>query len=131
MNISGWSIPAAGSLQDTSTLTFTKVENVYDRTGTIGGNASAGQRDMCVRCHSSFAYGNARPTAQTHGPYPGGSAPQGSGPTPATDIAAEFNPNNASHHAVYARGKNQPIQANYGNTSSTLCQLLQCVLAEI
>jgi hypothetical protein len=31
--------------------------------------------------------------------------------TRATDISKEFNPNNMAHHAVYARGKNQPIVA--------------------
>jgi hypothetical protein len=31
-------------------------------------------------------------------------------PVRSTDTAAEFNPNNVAHHAVYARGNNQPIQ---------------------
>ena len=100
-----------------------KVDNVYDRTGANGGSAATGQRDLCVRCHSYYAFGNSPATTNTYGPKPkgtsgtGGAASTG-GPTSGTDVTTEFNPNNASHHAVFARGKNQPITAT-GSTTGT------------
>jgi len=94
---------ANGALVSGINLALIKIENVFDNTGTIGGNANAGQRDLCVRCHSYYSYGTATPMT------PSGNA-DGSA-VRSTDTAAEFNPNNVAHHAVYARGNNQPIKA--------------------
>ena len=78
---------------------------------------------MCIKCHSSYAYGSNPPstpsgTPNVPPPYlvyggvgwvstefsntPGAAVPQ-------SDLADQFNPNNLSHHAVFARGKNQPM----------------------
>ncbi len=50
------------------------------------------QYQLCFKCHSSFKFGD-QPPYDAFGKM-------------MTDIAKEFNPNNASHHAVVAPGKN-------------------------
>ncbi len=50
------------------------------------------QYQLCFKCHSSFKFGDS-PPYDAFGKM-------------MTDIAKEFNPNNASHHAVVAPGKN-------------------------
>lgn len=69
------------------------------------------QRDLCMKCHSYYGFLNAPPTS----PSPMGTV---NTVTPASDIAEEANPNNLAHHAIYARGKNQPITAT-GSTTAT------------
>lgn len=80
-----------------STYTYTKV---YD---------SPYQRDLCMKCHSYYGFLNAPPSNIS-----------GWGTIntirPATDIAEEANPYNLSHHAIYDRGKNQPLTAT-GSTA--------------
>ncbi len=74
--------------------TYTKVAN------------AANQRDVCMKCHSYYAFGNTDyPALVSGGPSRGNFTWEGTG----TDIALEFNPNNLAHHAVYAVGKNQPL----------------------
>ena len=64
------------------------------------------QGQICVKCHSAYAYGASPPNT-----------PSGAGnslaatwvntagaATAQSDIASQFNPNNLSHHAVFARG---------------------------
>lgn len=98
--------PATGFNNMTTPFGYGMIENVFDNAGTLGGSPSAGQRDLCVKCHSSFSFGTATPAT------PSGNA--AGAPARSTDVAKEFNPNNLAHHAVYARGKNQPLVA--GNT---------------
>jgi hypothetical protein len=104
----GWRTPK-GFGNITGALGVRVIENVFDNMSSTGlrGSTIAGQRDLCVRCHSSFAYGNATPMTPSGGP---GTA---SNPSNArsTDIMKEFNPANQAHHAVYSRGRNQPITA--------------------
>ncbi len=82
-----------------STYTYTKV---YD---------SPYQRDLCMKCHSYYGFLNAPPSSVS-----------GIGTIntmrPATDIAEEANPFNLGHHAIYDRGKNQPLWAS-GSTAIT------------
>ncbi len=54
------------------------------------------QYQLCLKCHSSYAFGFSPP------PEPNGTP----GYDSLTDQAKEFNPNNASHHAVVGPGKN-------------------------
>jgi predicted CXXCH cytochrome family protein len=54
------------------------------------------QHQLCLKCHSYYAFG-ASPPADPYGIIPGGLN---------TDQAQEFNPNNASYHPVAAPGKN-------------------------
>lgn len=86
------------------TNVFTNVTWTTSVTGPVEGN-------LCIRCHSSFAYG----TAYTSMPNTPSGAP-GTSWTAANatamvqgDKANEFNPNNLSHHAVFAPGRNQPM----------------------
>ncbi len=53
------------------------------------------QYELCIKCHSSYSWGNTPPT-------PAGSITQ-------TDTAVEFNPNNPSYHAVVG-----PSKTNFG-----------------
>ncbi|WP_279342400.1 CxxxxCH/CxxCH domain-containing protein [Geotalea sp. SG265] len=105
---------ANGGFVDTANLTYKKIENVFDNLSStgLGGSTIAGQRDLCIRCHSSYAFGTATPMT------PSGDA-KSNVVARSTDVAAEFNPNNVAHHAVYARGNNQPVKMNYGNTSAS------------
>ena len=98
----------SGTMPTIPLANFKKIENVFDNLSTTGlrGATKAGQRDLCVRCHSSYAFGTAAPMT------PSGwwtSTYNVVGPGRSTDTAAEFNPQNVAHHAVYARGNNQPI----------------------
>jgi hypothetical protein len=104
----GWRTPKSfGNM--TGAATVQVIENVFDSNGStgLGGAPTAGQRDLCVRCHSSFAYGTATPMTPSAGPGTAATAP----PARSTDIMKEFNPANQAHHAVYSRGRNQPIIA--------------------
>jgi hypothetical protein len=118
VGVTNWTTPGTtahnANLPATDTLTYTKVENIFDTEGTRGGSANAGQRDLCVKCHSYYSYGSAAPATPSGKPNAATIVPATS-----TDSLAEFNPNNLAHHAVYDRGRNQPIKANYGNTSTT------------
>ena len=101
----GWRpAPAYGNMTGVSGVR--KIENVFDNISSTGlrGSTIAGQRDLCVRCHSSFAYGSVTPMTPSGGPAANSNARS-------TDVLDEFNPNNPAHHAVYARGRNQPIMA--------------------
>jgi len=106
---------AAGTLQNTSQLSYVKVENVYDISGSRGGNPNTKQRDLCVKCHSFYSYGTAFPTTPSGVPF----STTASANAPSTDVLQEFSPNNVAHHAVFARGNNQPITANGDSTSAT------------
>jgi predicted CxxxxCH...CXXCH cytochrome family protein len=103
--VTGWRAPtlAPGFNNLTTPSAFRKIENIFDNVSSTGlrGSTIAGQRDLCVKCHSSYAYGTTTP--MTPSGNADGSIVRG------TDVAKEFNPNNLSHHAVYARGNNQPI----------------------
>ncbi|MCF6281000.1 MAG: hypothetical protein L3J28_02135 [Candidatus Polarisedimenticolaceae bacterium] len=62
------------------------------------------QYQLCMKCHSSYAFGFSPP------PEPEGTP----GYDSLTDQAKEFNPNNASHHAVVGPGKNDFIMTVSG-----------------
>jgi hypothetical protein len=80
------------------------------------------QGQICIKCHSAYAYG----TTLANYPLSPSGLPNSSGGTyPPTagsltmhesDVANDFNPNNLGYHPIFARGKNQPIRANYNNT---------------
>lgn len=83
-------------------------------------NAATVQGQICIKCHSAYAYGASPPNT-----------PSGRGNSTATtwvntagaataqsDIADQFNPNNLAHHAVFARGKNQPLVSSDATTST-------------
>jgi predicted CxxxxCH...CXXCH cytochrome family protein len=83
---------------------------------------STTQGQICIKCHSAYAYGSTPPTTPSGLPN---SATAAWGNTVGAltlkqgDKANEFNPNNLAHHAVFARGKNQPVRANFANTGLT------------
>ncbi len=65
------------------------------------------QYELCLKCHSSWAYGASPPIT------PSGGFPQ-------TDQSAEFNPANASYHPITAIGKNSFIQGDGTSYASSL-----------
>jgi predicted CXXCH cytochrome family protein len=67
------------------------------------------QHQLCLKCHSYYAFG-ATPPADPYGIIAGGIN---------TDQAKEFNPNNASYHPVVAPGKN-PFNDGVNNYASSL-----------
>ncbi len=69
------------------------------------------ERDLCMKCHSYYGFLSAPPTT----PSLFGTV---NTIMPASDIAEEANPDNLAHHAIFARGKNQPITAT-GSTTAT------------
>ncbi len=64
------------------------------------------QYQLCMKCHSSFAFGFSPPPEPNSTP----------GYDSLTDQAKEFNPNNASHHAVVGPGKNNFLMTVGGIT---------------
>lgn len=101
-----------GQLVPTQNLTYKKIENVFDNisaTG-LGGSTIAGQRDLCVKCHGYYSYGLSATAPMTPSGNPNVTVAR------STDSVAEFNPSNVAHHAVYARGNNQPIKKGIGQT---------------
>jgi predicted CxxxxCH...CXXCH cytochrome family protein len=107
-----------GTLTSVPLANFKKIENVFDNVSStgLGGSTVAGQRDLCIRCHSNYAYGTATPVTPSGGWT---STYNTAGPARSTDVAAEFNPQNVAHHAVYARGNNQPITATGQTAGAT------------
>jgi hypothetical protein len=78
------------------------------------------QGQICIKCHSAYAYGTNPPNTPSGLPTStqdvwdnnvGGSVTQG-------DKANEFNPNNLGYHPIFALGKNQPITPT-GDTNGT------------
>lgn len=65
------------------------------------------QYELCLKCHSSWAYGASPPIT------PSGGFPQ-------TDQSAEFNPANASYHPITAIGKNPFVQGGGTSYASSL-----------
>lgn len=82
-------VPTAGT-ELLSTPTYTRVEPITK------------EYQLCLKCHSSYAYGASPPNQITN---PG---------VPQTDQGKEFNPFNYSHHPVTGTTwKNPTIRANY------------------
>lgn len=70
--------------------------------------ASPVEGNLCIRCHSSFAYGATLPNTPSGAPGTSWTAASAT-LLKQGDKANEFNPNNLAHHAVFAPGRNQPI----------------------
>lgn len=122
VRVTGFTAPTLGTLAAGSSLTYTKYENVADRSGAFGGYSSnkngqqgIGQKDLCLKCHSYYSYKAALPSTVSQMIY----STSKYRPVPESDTSTEFNPYNVAHHAVFARGNNQPIRANYGSTTLT------------
>ena len=81
-----------GNWQDV--ITYTGIESVTE------------QYQLCLKCHSSYKFGN-NPPFDSHGMMGGDGK--------LTDQAREFNPNNASYHPVAGAGKNDFIAEGYNN----------------
>jgi len=83
-------------------------------------NSATVQGQICIKCHSAFAYGATPPnTPSGAGNSTTGAWVDTAGPaTLQSDIANQFNPNNLAHHAVFARGKNQPLVSSDATTST-------------
>ncbi|MHB8868215.1 MAG: cytochrome c3 family protein [Thermoleophilia bacterium] len=85
-----------------STWTWTAANRVYPATA---------EYQLCLKCHSAAAYG-ATPPARTQNNTRGTSYwPI----TTYTDQAKEFNPNNASYHAVWGNSKASATYGSYVN----------------
>ena len=125
--VTGWrtAAPTAGFNNMTTPLAYRVIENIFDNISTNGlrGSPNAGQRDLCVKCHSSYSFGTVTPTT------PSGNA--SGAPARSTDVAKEFNPNNLAHHAVYARGQNQPLVAGTtGRKAGTVTSATATVITD-
>jgi hypothetical protein len=80
---------------------------------------------VCLKCHSSFAYGTTLanfPNAPSGQP----NVPDGTGQAWSdtvgvamrqSDLAGDANPGNAGHHAIFARGRNQPMVSSAATAS--------------
>lgn len=69
------------------------------------------QHQLCLKCHSYYAFGN-NPPLEPYGLMGGDGL--------MTDQAKEFNPNNASYHPVVAPGKNDFIAFDGADYSAAL-----------
>lgn len=80
---------------------------------------------VCLKCHSSFAYGTtlanfpASPSGQPNVPDGTGQAWSNTVGVAMrqSDIASDANPANVGHHALLARGRNQPMVSSASATS--------------
>lgn len=77
---------------------------------------------ICIKCHSAYAYGTTPPNSPSG--QPTGSATLASNTASGIamkegDKANEVSTNNLGYHPIFARGMNQPVRANYGNTALT------------
>ncbi|MEE9542713.1 MAG: cytochrome c3 family protein [Thermodesulfobacteriota bacterium] len=103
--LGGWGVkpnsdtwPAAETSIDQSTG-----YTVVDLDATTQPDLDIREGYMCMKCHSSYAYG----TIDTDRP----DVPSGNGLGNAaieSDLSLDFNPNNFGYHPVFAVGKNQP-----------------------
>jgi predicted CxxxxCH...CXXCH cytochrome family protein len=103
--VSSWTKPIGSEMTqaELANLDWGKIENIFDKKPPYqeGGSGWALQADLCIRCHSYFSFKESLPVS------PSGHA-DGS-PALETDVVSDFNPKNEAHHAVYARGQNQPL----------------------
>jgi hypothetical protein len=69
------------------------------------------QAYVCIKCHSGFAYGTAPPNSPSGQPNSTSSAWSNTAGVAMleSDISMDANPNNLGHHAIFARGNNQPM----------------------
>ncbi len=112
--IGGWGVkpnldtwPAAGTSIDQSTG-----YTVVDLDTIIQPDLDIREGYMCMKCHSSYAYGS----LATDRP----DVPSGNGlgnQAIESDLSLDFNPNNFGFHPVFAIGKNQPPVAANSNWS--------------
>ncbi len=73
---------------------------------TLTRTASATKEyEVCVKCHSPYAYGDSPPTVP--------SGHQDGGPVAQTNVVADFNNNQLGHHPIFAIGRNQPTAVTY------------------
>jgi len=113
--------PAPPNWNDTSTATAADITTQYTAIATWNRTTSAPiQGQICIKCHSAYAYGASPPntpggagnsTTATWGNTAGAVTAQ-------SDVADQFNPNNLGHHAIFARGKNQPLVSSDVTTST-------------
>ena len=103
------------------TSTAAEITGQYNAVTTWGRTSSATvQGQICIKCHSAYAYGASPPnTPSGDGNSTSTTWVNTAGTTTAqSDIASQFNPNNLSHHAIFARGKNQPLVSSDATTST-------------
>lgn len=83
--------------------------NMRNTSYSAKAGAATAQYELCLKCHSTWAY-NAEPSGiNTPSKYP--SALDNWGSTQVqTDIGKDFDPDNYAHHALFAPGKNQPLR---------------------
>jgi len=116
--------PAPATWNDSGGCTGTGCADPASQFGTISTwnrvETPTSQGQVCIKCHSAYAYGASPPNTPSGLPNSssstwsntiGGAVAQG-------DKASEFNPNNLAHHAVFARGKNQPLVSSNTVTST-------------
>jgi hypothetical protein len=77
---------------------------------------------VCLKCHSSFAYGTtltsfpASPSGQPNAAQATWSNSAGSAMRQ-SDLSGDANPQNVGHHAIFARGRNQPMVSSAATSS--------------
>jgi predicted CxxxxCH...CXXCH cytochrome family protein len=86
--------------------------------------APANEAQICLRCHSSYAFGSNPPNTPSGAGTTGtGGAAWSNTPGAAmrqSDLGGELNPFNLGHHAVFTKGANQPMVSSATATRSVL-----------
>lgn len=114
--------PAPPTWNDTSVSSPTEITTQYAAIATWNRTDNATlQGDICIKCHSAYAYGSNPPNTPSGAPNSSGSTwgNAAGAALPQGDKANEFNPNNLGYHPLFARGQNQPVRANFANASLT------------
>lgn len=108
-----WGVSLSYGATPGSTPTFSKVPQVKR------------QYELCLKCHSNFAYG-ANPRGVPSGLPDSGTPMTGVGAyqnldssVPQDNVAASINPNNYGYHPIYKKGKNQPSKSLNTNWPTT------------
>ncbi|MBI5527437.1 MAG: hypothetical protein HY897_13975, partial [Deltaproteobacteria bacterium] len=72
--------------------------------------AATKEYEICLKCHSSWAYGDTPPNVP--------SGHQDGTPLAETNVALDYNSNQLGYHPVFAAGKNQPTAVTYAAWNS-------------
>jgi hypothetical protein len=106
---------ATGTAASCQTVTASLATNTYAKSALN----PPPEAYVCMKCHSAFAYGTTPPNSPSGMPNATASTwSNTSGGTWAeSDISRDANPNNLGHHAIFARGKNQPMVSSATLTS--------------
>ncbi len=108
----GWYPLNPSNLVSNALLGVSGVEPLWTGAGTQPTNynilaEATAEYQICFKCHSYWALGLAQQWVSAYTFSDGRTTPAGT-PFPLTDVAAEFNPNNASGHPVVVSANSRP-----------------------